>query len=227
MIDKRKLIFLFCVIITILIFYIDKIRYGTRKIVTTHPQYMMNKHILDCNTYNFYGVNKGISSSISFWLYVKDWNYKVMEYKPIIKKGDLEIYMPPKNNFIVIDIPIVGSRKKDTISFKTIPLQKWINVALIIENRHADLWINGKLYISKHLTNLPDLKNNKKVICADMNGFDGYISRITTWTYVISKSIIERVFKTGPVDKSFLTKLKGIFNKILNKLQRDKIQCER
>ena len=187
MIDKRKLIFLFCIIITLLVFYIDRIQYGKRKIVTTHPKYMMNKHVLDCNTYNFYGVNKGVSSSLSFWLYVKDWNYKVMEYKPIIKKGELEIYMPPKNNFIVIDIPIVGSRKKETVTFKTIPLQKWINVTVIIENRHLDLWINGKLYISKHLTNIPDLENNKKVVCADMNGFDGYLSRITTWSYVISK----------------------------------------
>ena len=66
MIDKRKLIFVFCIIITLLVFYIDKIQYGNRKIVTTHPKYMMNKHVLNCNNYNFYGVNKGISSSISF-----------------------------------------------------------------------------------------------------------------------------------------------------------------
>ena len=227
MIDKRNLILLFCILITILVFYIDRIQYGKRKIVSTHPKYMMNKYILDCNTYNFYGANKGISSSLSFWLYVKDWNYKVMEYKPILKKGKLEIYMPPKNNFIVIDIPIVGSRKKETLTFKTIPLQKWVSISVIIENRHVDLWINGKLYISKHLTNIPDLENNKKVVCADMNGFDGYISRITTWSYVISKSIIKRVFNAGPVDKSFLTKLKALFNKILDKLQQDKIQCER
>ena len=55
MIDKRNLIFVFCIIITLLVFYIDKIQYGNRKIVTTHPKYMMNKHVLNCNTYNFYG----------------------------------------------------------------------------------------------------------------------------------------------------------------------------
>ena len=37
------------------------------------------------------------------------------------------------------------------IEFKDIPLQRWMNVVLLINNRHVDLWINNQLIESRYL----------------------------------------------------------------------------
>tara|TARA_B100001540_G_C15609751_1_gene552503 strand:+ start:11 stop:718 length:708 start_codon:yes stop_codon:yes gene_type:complete len=216
MINTKVLIVIAIIAISIVLYYIDRIQYGDRNIVTTKSQYMIKKKSFEPNKYIFSKDHNGIASTLSFWLYVKDWNYKFMEYKNILRKGKLDIYMPPKNNFLVLEIPILGG-KKEIITFKKVPLQKWLNVTIILDNRHADLWINGKLYISKYLNNVPDLDNNENLICADNKGFDGYLSRITTWKEIITKSTIVRIFKAGSEDSSYLTKFKKIYGKVANK----------
>ena len=228
MIDNKLIIFLIIVIIIVIIYYIDILKYGKRKIITYNPRYMITPKKYDCNNHTFYNNNKGISSTISFWMYLKDWNYKFMQYKQIFKKGRFEIYMPPKNNFLIVDVPITGN-KTESLIYKVVPIQKWLNITIIIDNRHVDLWINGKMYVSKYLSNIPDLENNKTILAAENNGYDGYISRITSWKYPLSKSKIIRVFKAGPVDNTSLTKLKraGSFlrDKIYALTKRKDIKC--
>ena len=217
MINTRVLIIIAVIAISVLLYYIDRIQYGNRNIVSTNSHYMIKKKSFGPKKYIFSKDKKGIASTLSFWVYVKDWNYKFMEYKNIVRKGKLEVFMPPKNNFLVLEIPIIGG-KKETITFKQVPLQKWLNVTVILDNRHADLWINGKLYISKYLDNVPDLDNSENFVCGDNKGFDGYLSRITTWDHIITKSVIVRMFKAGPEDRSILTKCKKILGKIANRV---------
>ena len=210
MIDKRLLVGIIIVAIGIVIYYIDRLTYGKRNKVSVNPHHMIRKITFEPKSHVFSQPKKGISSSLSIWIYVKDWHYKFMEYKQIFKKGNLEIYMPPKNNYLIVDIPVIGKKNKETITFKNVPLQKWLNIVIVIQKRHVDLWINGRLYRSKYLSNIANLENNKKIICGDNKGFDGYLSRVTSWDHVLSKSKIINTFKAGPIDKSILQKIKSI-----------------
>tara|TARA_B100000963_G_C22633079_1_gene676027 strand:- start:3996 stop:4709 length:714 start_codon:yes stop_codon:yes gene_type:complete len=214
MIDKRLLVGIIIIAIGIVIYYIDMLTYGKRNKVSVIPHHMIRKITFEPKGHLFSQPKKGISSTLSFWIYVKDWHYKFMEYKQIFKKGSLEIYMPPKNNYLIMDIPVIGKKNKETIIFKNVPLQKWLNVVIIIDKRHVDLWINGKMYQSKYLSNIANLENDKKIICGDNKGFDGYLSRVTSWKYVLSKSKIVNTFKAGPIDNSLLQKIKNLGAKI-------------
>lgn len=227
MISKRVLIISAIIAITIVIYFIDRIKYGKRNVITTNSNYMINKQTFKSDDYILSEDNNGIASTISFWMYVKDWNYKFMEYKNVIRKGKFEVFMPPKNNYLVIEIPTL-SGKKESLTFKHVPFQKWLNVTIAIDNRNVDLWINGKLYVSKYLNNVPNIDSDQDLICAENKGYDGYLSKITTWKYVVTKSVAARHFKAGPSDSSYLTKIKKFYDKISDKLfnsSNKKVKC--
>ena len=58
--------------------------------------------------------------------------------------------MPPKNNYLVIEIPTLGS-KKESLTFKHVPFQKALNVTIAIDNRNG-FWINGNYMYRNILT---------------------------------------------------------------------------
>ena len=84
-------------------------------------------------------------------IFVKDWNYKYMTDKTIFNKGGFKLLLGNKMNDLYIEMPILGSYYPEKILFKDIPLQKWLHIVITLENRSLDLWINGKLYASRHL----------------------------------------------------------------------------
>ena len=76
-------------------------------------------------------------------------------------------------------------KNSERIVFKNIPLQKWLNIGIVVDNRFVDLWINGKLYHSKHLYNLPLFLENKDLVVCGCRGFDGFVSSF----YYYSRSV--------------------------------------
>ena len=150
---------------------------------------------------------KGLSFSTSFWIFVKDWNYKYMTDKTIFNKGGFKLLLGNKMNDLYIEMPILGSYYPEKILFKDIPLQKWLHIVITLENRSLDLWINGKLYASRHLKNLPKIMEKQPMIFAQNGGFSGYISRIYHFEDPLSKQGIITLFKKGPINKNPIMKL--------------------
>ena len=104
------------------------------------------------------------------------------------------------------------------IEFKDIPLQRWINVVLLVNNRHIDLWINNELIESRYLPNIPVLSNITfdSVSCKD--GFNGYISALTVWDHLITRNMIYYLTTNSPVSKSIYDKTIGFFVKSVDDL---------
>ena len=150
---------------------------------------------------------KGLSFSTSFWIFVKDWNYKYMTDKTIFNKGGFKLLLGNKMNDLYIEMPILGSYYPEKILFKDIPLQKWLHIVITLENRSLDLWINGKLYASRHLKNLPKIMEKQPMIFAQNGGFSGYISRIYHFEDPLSKQGIITLFKKGPINNNPIMKL--------------------
>ena len=104
------------------------------------------------------------------------------------------------------------------IEFKDIPIQRWINVVLLVNNRHIDLWVNNKLIESRYLPNIPVLSNLTfdSVSCRD--GFNGYISALTVWDHLITRNMIYYLTTNSPVSKSLYDKTIGFFVKSIDDL---------
>ena len=134
----------------------------------------------------------------------------VEDYK--IAKKD---YEDAKTNFNNSKSSSVGYSE---IEFKDIPLQRWMNVVLLINNRHVDLWINNQLIESRYLPNVPVLSDITfdSISCKD--GFNGYISALTVWDHLITRNMIYYLTTNSPVSKSLYDYTIGFYVKSVDGL---------
>ena len=104
------------------------------------------------------------------------------------------------------------------IEFKNIPIQRWINLVLLVNNRHIDLWINNELIESRYLPNVPLLSNITFDTVSCRDGFNGYISALTVWDHLITRNMIYYLTTNSPVSSSFYDNTFGFYVKSVDKL---------
>ena len=163
----------------------------------------------------------GLGWTMSFWIYIDDWTYNYDSNKYIITWNNCNIWLSKKTNDLNVSVPIYNSEQDQKIVFKEVPLQKWLHVAVSLQNRVLDLWINGKLYHSKHLKNVPVQNNTPMEVCSD-GGFSGHISRFRYYSYpiprtqLIMSNNIFSIFKAGPFGKKIpvVAQLEALWKKI-------------
>ena len=164
---------------------------------------------------------KGLSFSTSLWIFIKDWEYKLNKEKVILYKGGFKLYLEKNINNLVLQMPVYDSTKKEKITYKDIPVQKWLHIVITLENRFLDLWINGKLYYAKHLPNLPKLFESKDCIFTPSGGFSGYLSKIQHYEYPLDRRHIKYLFHLSPLIKNPFTKLWNRIKKIAGSVKID------
>ncbi len=94
----------------------------------------------------------------STWFYVNDWNYRFGEPKILLGRHDSEKHPSPSivfgamENDINISVAcysdnkaVDGKYKIHTCNVKNFPLQKWVNLTYVLNNRSVDIYVNGKL----------------------------------------------------------------------------------
>lgn len=124
-------------------------------------------------------INQGVSWSIVAWIYIDDWNYKFGQDKYILdwtdpSKNGVEIFFDKLDSSLKINITTIPLMNKEQLIYKGIPLQKWTNIIVILDNRNLDLFIDGALVKTKKLNYVPLYKNNDFVVFPN-GGFKGKI----------------------------------------------------
>ena len=155
--------------------------------------------------------NQGFSFSTLIWFYIKDYNYRYGMRKVIMRKGGFIISLMEYSNSLEIAIPIYDSSTSVKLKYENLPLQKWICLVVLLENRHIDLWMNGELYQSKHLENFPKIFENKVTTFVPGGGFSGFLGTILHFEYPLPKSTIISYFKLGPIENSLLSIIRRFF----------------
>jgi hypothetical protein len=223
-------------------------RYKNIRNVITQPMVAANSGILiKSKDFPTTIPNRGIKFTLSMWMYISSWMYNRSSNKDIFRKGDFRIYLDRNQNDLIIETPIFPVKTSPTSSltdtymtidylrFKNFPLQKWVNVVVIVDSRTVDLWINGKLYQSLNLPNIVYFNNADDVFivadglpqyreeirdkntnqptkltildkAATKGGFDGYISGITYYKYPLQRDEIVAIFENGPYPTNFVNK---------------------
>ena len=127
----------------------------------------------------------------------------------------VEDYKIAKNDYEDAKLKYELSKKSSVgysiIEFKNIPLQRWINVVLLINNRHIDLWINNELIESRYLPNVPVLSDITFDTVSCRDGFNGYISALTVWDHLITRNMIYYLTTNSPVSKSIYDNTIGLY----------------
>lgn len=143
----------------------------------------------------------GLNFSYSFWIYIADWNYKFGEWKNILLKGDSTtrspgIWLYPKTNSLHARIN-THADPNEGCDIRNIPLQKWVNIVYVLDNRTVTIYIDGKLERSCVLRGVPIL-NNKRLQVATDGGFFGQIAKMQYFTKALTSSEVAEIYSNGP-----------------------------
>jgi len=180
-----------------------------------------NKNIIIDTPVNAFGLkdNKftvknselGLEFSYSVWIYIQDWTHG---WKNIFVKGSGSpgsstpdqpassqlrapgLWLYPDTNSLHARINTYAS-PNEGCDIKNIPLQKWVHIAYVLNNRTVDMYIDGKLERSCVLRGVPKLNDSDLVVC-DNNGFFGKISNLVYYKYALKPEDVHNIYSDGP-----------------------------
>lgn len=86
--------------------------------------------------------------------------------------------------------------KTNTCSIENIPLQRWTNIILTVNNKALDIYLDGKLVKTCILDNVPLTSDSNILVCPD-GGFSGYISNFRYLSNAINPTQAYNIYKDG------------------------------
>jgi hypothetical protein len=166
--------------------------------------------------------SKGIEFTWSFWIYINDLGTQGGKYQHIFNKGDNMydsntnlatvnnspgVYLGSNNNtiannaniHIIIDTVDVNDTN-NKIDINNVPIRKWVNVMIRMENLILDTYVNGVISTRLLLKNVPKQNYNDIYVCQN-GGFSGNLSNLRYYAYALNIFEINRVVLGGPNTK--------------------------
>lgn len=149
--------------------------------------------------------DEGLEFSYSVWIYIQDWT---RGWKNIFVKGDKTdgagtnsarapgLWLYPDTNALHARINTFAS-PNEGCDIKNIPLQKWVHIAYILNNRTVDIYIDGKLERSCVLRGVPKLNDEPVRVC-DNGGYFGKISNLVYFRYAMKPDEVYKIYASGP-----------------------------
>uniref|UniRef100_A0A6C0KWR4 LamG-like jellyroll fold domain-containing protein n=1 Tax=viral metagenome TaxID=1070528 RepID=A0A6C0KWR4_9ZZZZ len=89
-----------------------------------------------------------------------------------------------------------GNIKK--IVIKNIPIQKWINVIIRIQNRTIDIYVNGVLSVRDNLSQVIKQNYGDIFVGDDANGMSGFVSSLRYFDHAVGNMKIQEIIQQGP-----------------------------
>ena len=161
--------------------------------------------------------------TISFWIYIADWSYRFQEPKAIIIKDVASngavsgtncapgIWLAPNKNNLIVKTRVLGKDKPQICDVANIPIQKWVHIAYVLDNRTVDVYVDCKLERSCILAGVPFLNNNKLHLFPknqssnseyntddNKTGFLGQLSSLRYFSHALKPVDIARICNEGP-----------------------------
>ena len=195
--------------------YIFKGMYATTKKVhiKQDPKLSGSKPIYRSND-----ANKGIEFTWSSWLKLDsvDGNNDI---KHIYNKGSEPLEFEPSigdNNYALkncpgvyvtnnssdntlrlkIKIDTIGPIAAVPITIKDLPIKRWFHLAIRLQNKIVDVYINGTITTRVPFTQVPDQNYGDTFI--GYHGYDGYVSNLRYFDSALSVFQISNIVMSGP-----------------------------
>lgn len=168
---------------------------------------------------------EGITFTYSVWLYIENLVYKSGQRKHIFHKGTgkfgtqskpwraeggqeiqtKDMAFPnnspglfigeDKNELIVVMNTF--NNVLEEVKIPNIPLNKWINVVIRVNNLNLDVFVNGSIVV-RHVFSGPVKQNYGDVFVSANNGFDGNMSSLRYFNHALSSAEIQDLVRDGP-----------------------------
>jgi heme/copper-type cytochrome/quinol oxidase subunit 2 len=160
--------------------------------------------------------------TISVWLFISEWNYNYGQEKNVLARyylddGDSQanrhkpapsITLDAHTNDLNVNISYHdpqgtnSTAKVHTCKVASLPLQKWVNVIMTVNNRALDVYIDGKLTRTCMIPGVPVSGISSDLYIShssksNIPGFAGRMSDITIYSYAINPQQAYDVYRKG------------------------------
>jgi hypothetical protein len=108
----------------------------------------------------------------------------------------------------------INSANEDVLTINYLPLQRWVNIVLVVDNNFVQLFMDGELRevkdLSKHTesmdTSIVETPTGNMIVGANSKipAFNGYLSKVQVLNYAVTIDHAKVVYKAGPLHRSVL-----------------------
>ena len=147
--------------------------------------------------------NEGIEYSFAGWIQVND--YAPPTQHPIIfTKGDVSgtqkspaVSLNSGRNELVIEQDTYDKGRPARIVITNMPANKLIHLAICVNQKSFDVYVNGLLYSHTSLHALP-MQNSQPVFIAGNGGWNGQIGSLSYYNYELTSAQVHNLANTAP-----------------------------
>jgi len=143
-----------------------------------------------------------VNYSYSIWIYIDDWSYRYGQKKIIFLRGTIGSVFTPSLSLMPTDNSAVITMTTESEPFEcivpNIPIQKWVNITLTLNNKSLDSYVNGKLVKTCVLPDVPKVNSESPIYLTPAGGFSGYTARFQYWNTPMNPQQAWNVYKKGP-----------------------------
>ena len=160
--------------------------------------------------------DQGMEFSWSTWIWMDNTEYgDQTTFKRIFSKGNSVnesdnvkqmsapgIFAHPNTNAIDVVLATFNNdsynQLYETITVNNIPMQKWVNIVIRVQNKTVDVYINGALVERKNMDVVPKQNYGNIYVGDGINGMNGYISSLRYFNHAIGHGQIQDLMYKGP-----------------------------
>ena len=154
------------------------------------------------------GEDGGMQFTYSFWFVIENMQYKFGEWKHIFHKGNKTsypnrapgVFIHEKQNSIRVYMNTYENILEH-VDIHNIPIQRWVHMAVVLDGKFMDIYVNGFLKKRHKLSGLA--KQNFGDVWINLyGGYEGFLSKLRYYRKALDYSEIESVVKEGPSTES-------------------------
>jgi hypothetical protein len=216
--NTRNIVIGIILVVLVYVLYMYFFSSGATTLVSTH-----DARSLDIISANKLPAGATSDYTYSIWMYINDWNYRFGESKVIFGRVDQNndpapsVTLAPSNNDLNVTLAVYPNEATQssgqslyTCSIKDIPLQRWTNLIMSLNNRAMDLYLDGKLVKTCVMPGVPKMNPSSNIMLCPDGGFSGYVSNFKYLPNAVNPSQAYDIYKAGYGGGSALS---GLFNK--------------
>ena len=184
------------ILFLILVYVLSLLFSGTTTLSTyadaTVPTVIPAKSITDATALNY---------GYSIWIYIDNWSYAYGGTpKQIFNRGSNPIVsLGSVDNALTTTVKLADDLSTATCTVPNIPLQKWTNIIVTLNDKSLDTYLNGKLVKTCVLSSPPaTVSSTTDVNLTPSGGFAGFTARFKYWGSAVNPQQAWNVYKQGP-----------------------------
>jgi len=146
--------------------------------------------------------DKGLTFSFSCWVRIDNFAYQPGKPKVIFTKGptDLSSMCPAllidgNTNSLIVKLDTFGAT--EVIAIPNIPAKKWMHIAIVVDQKAVDIYMNGILFTHHSIMQLPR-QNSGTVHTGIDGGFEGKLAGLTYYNYFLKPTDVPGFMRSKP-----------------------------